>query len=123
MREFETGAIRDDNKDKLDFDGFFSPLVLKRFAIYMNKHRTMKDGSIRDSDNWQKGFGDLEEHSATCMKSMFRHFMDVWGIHRGDESIEVDLDEALCGVMFNTMAWLFELLKNRQDLKFKERRK
>jgi len=75
----------------------------------------MKDGSVRDSDNWQKGFGNLEEHSATCMKSLFRHFMDVWGIHRGDESIDIDLDEALCGVMFNAMAWLFKLLESRQD--------
>ena len=115
VRVWDSGGKRDTDVNKLDYEGFFSPLVLKRFAKYMNKNRKMADGSIRESDNWQKGFGNLEEHSETCMKSLMRHFMDVWGIHREDESIGVDLDEALCGVMFNAMAWLFKLLESRQD--------
>ena len=115
IRKWKSGGKRDTDVGKLDFEGFLSPLVLKRFAIYMNKNRRMRDGSLRDSDNWQKGFGNFEEHSITCMKSLTRHFMDVWGIHRGDESIDVDLDEALCGIVFNAMAWLFKILESRQD--------
>ena len=115
IRQWKSGGKRDTSMNKLDFEGFLHPLVLKRFAVYMNKNTIMRDGSVRDSDNWQKGFGNLEEHSKTCMKSLTRHFMDVWGIHRGDKDIEVDLDEALCGIMFNAMAWLFKLLESRQD--------
>ena len=116
IREWDSGGKRDTDEGKLDYDGFLSPVVLKRFAQYMQKHRTMRDGSIRDSDNWKAGFGDFREHAETCMKSMFRHFMCVWGIHRCDEDETGDLEEALCGVMFNAMAWLHRLLKSRGRL-------
>ena len=69
IREWDSGGKRDTDENKLDYEGFFSPLVLKRFAQYMQPNRKMKDGSIRDSDNWQKGFGNLEEHSKTCLPS------------------------------------------------------
>ena len=55
MREFETGATRDTNDGKLDFEGFLSPLALVRYAEYMNKNRIQADGKVRASDNWQKG--------------------------------------------------------------------
>ena len=35
MRNFASGATRDDDKDKYDFEGFFSPIVLESFAAYM----------------------------------------------------------------------------------------
>ena len=54
IRKFETGATRDTDEGKLDFEGFFSPIVMERFAEYMNKHRRQSDGQLRDSDNWQK---------------------------------------------------------------------
>ena len=107
--------MRDTDEDKLDFEGYLSPIVLKRFAQYMHPNRKMKDGSIRDSDNWQAGFGTFREHAQTCMKSLTRHYMDVWGIHRCDKDIKVDLEDALCGVMFNAMAWLHRLLISRRD--------
>ena len=46
--------------------------------------------------------------------------MDVWGIYRCDEEIEVTLEDALCGVMFNAMAWLHRLLKSKQDFNLEE---
>ena len=55
MRLFESGAIRDNDDDKLDLEGFYSPLVVKRFAEYMHKHRIQADGGLRASDNWQRG--------------------------------------------------------------------
>lgn len=107
MREFETGATRNDNEGKLDFEGFLSPEVLKSFAKYMHKNRKVDDGSLRDSDNWQKGIP-----KDAYMKSMFRHFMDVWSFHRGSSG---DQEENLTALLFNVMGYLHELLKERRD--------
>jgi len=106
VRKFASGATRDTDEDKLDFEGFLSPIVLKRFAEYMHKNRFQKDGTIRSSDNWQKGM-PKEEY----MKSGFRHFFDWWEEHRGIKSRE-GIEEAICGLMFNCMGYLHEHLKN-----------
>ena len=119
IREWEDGAKRDTDLDKLDFEGVLSPLVLRRFTQYMMKHTKMSDGSPRTTDNWQKGFGDFATHMKTCMKSLWRHFFDVWLHHRGWETT-VDLDEALCGVMFNAMAMLHKLLEAREGFSKQE---
>jgi len=102
MRTFETGATRDTDQNKLDYEGFLSPAVLKRFAVYMDKHRLQADGSYRDSDNWQKGI-PVDAY----MKSMWRHFFAVWEGHRAGE----DNIEDLCALMFNVQGMLFEKLK------------
>ncbi len=103
IRTFNTGASRDTSLDKLDFEGFFSPLVMKRFAKYMHHNRQMADGSLRESDNWQKGIP-----KDVYMKSMFRHFMDVWSAHRGVG--QASMEPSLCALMFNVMGYLHELL-------------
>jgi hypothetical protein len=105
VRTFETGATRDQDTGKLDYEGFFSPLALRRFAEYMHKNRYMKDGSMRAGDNWQKGIP-----KDAYMKSMWRHFMDVWTLHRLQTSAD-DKAEALCGLLFNAMGYLHELEK------------
>ena len=108
MRNFESGATRDSDTEKFDHEGFLSYTVLMRYAEYMHSHRIQADGALRDSDNWQKGIP-----KDAYMKSMFRHFMDVWGNHRGyetDESQEV----ALCALLFNVSGYLYELLKDKQ---------
>ena len=107
MRIFKSGSTRDDNKNKLDYEGFLSAIVLKRFAEYMNKHRKQSDGNLRDSDNWQKGIP-----KDVYMKSMWRHFMDLWLEHRGHDSRE-GKEEALCALRFNVNGYLHELLKER----------
>lgn len=111
IRKFNTGAIRDTDTNKYDYEGFYSPLVIEAFAKYMHKNRFMKDGTTRDSDNWQKGFGD--NHKSVCMKSLWRHFMDLWMEHRGHESRE-GLDDAICGIMFNVMAYYHKVLEERE---------
>jgi hypothetical protein len=78
VREFGTGATRDLDANKLDFEGFLSPLVLERYAEHMHKARRMPDGSMRDSDNWQLGIPVV-----VYMKSLFRHFFAVWKLHGG----------------------------------------
>lgn len=107
MRKFESGATRDTDENKLDYEGFMSPLVVDRFAQYMHKHRLQADGQLRDSDNWQKGM-TLECY----VKSGFRHFMDWWRQHRGYEGQD-ELEESLCALMFNVQGYLFEILKER----------
>ena len=108
MREFKTGATRDIVEGKLDYEGFFHPLVIEAFAEYMEENRNTALGK-RDSDNWQKGI-PLE----TYMKSLFRHLMDVWKEHRGVKTRE-GMMKALMGVMFNTMGYAYELLKREGD--------
>ena len=108
MRTFDTGATRDSDDDKLDFEGFLSPLVIRRYAEYLQKHRIQVDGNKRDSDNWQKGIP-----LSTYMKSMWRHFVDLWTFHRTKETfVTCDMEEALCAVIFNASGYLHELLKN-----------
>ena len=114
MREFESGATRDTDEGKLDYEGFLSPLVLKRYAQYMHKHRKQADGKLRDSDNWQKGFGD--KHLDVCIKSLWRHFLDLWKEHRGLKSRE-GLDDAIGGILFNLMAYYHKILTDREKNK------
>lgn len=109
MRKFGK-ATRDNDTDKIDYEGFISPIVLQRFGEYMHKHRNTADG-LRDSDNWQNLFGD--KHCDVCMKSLLRHTMDLWLFHRGSKGRD-NIEEALCGVLFNTQAYLFKLLKDKE---------
>jgi len=105
IRKFKTGATRDTDNGKLDYEGFISPIVLQRYAEYMHEHRLQSDGKLRDSDNWMKGIPKSE-----YMKSGWRHFEDWWLEHRGCKSRE-GLEKALCGVIFNAMGYLYETLK------------
>ena len=106
MRTFDTGATRDTDENKPDYEGFLSPLVIERYGEYMSAHRKQADGGLRDSDNWQKGI-PLNEY----MKSMMRHLIEVWSIHRGWNNSRPALEEALCALMFNTMGYLHEHIK------------
>ena len=108
MREFETGATRDTDEGKLDYEGFLSPLVLRRFAEYMHVNRIQADGKMRASDNWQKGI-PIDQY----MKSMFRHFVDVWGGHRYNTPLD-EREVALCALMFNVQGMLYEILKEKK---------
>lgn len=104
-RYFKTGAYRDTDHNKNDYEGFLSPLVIKEFGDYMTHHRKQSNGEIRDSDNWQKGI-PKEQY----IKSAWRHFLDWWLEHRGHNSRE-GIKFALCGVIFNAQGYLHELLK------------
>lgn len=109
MRTFDTGATRDTDDNKLDYEGFLSPEVETRFAQYMNKHRVCTDGSLRDSDNWQKGIP-----IPVYMKSLLRHVWELWTLHRQMMKGVVkreQLEDVLCAIKFNTNGYLYELLK------------
>jgi hypothetical protein len=108
LRTFESGATRDSNEGKLDYEACLSPLVLKRYAQYAKATSILPDGTIRPQDNWQRGF-PLQE----VMKSLWRHFIDVWTNHRGVRS-ELPIEEALCALIFNAQCYLHEVLKRKQ---------
>jgi hypothetical protein len=116
IREFDTGATRDSEVGKLDFEGFLSPSALERYAEYMNAHRVQSNGELRDSDNWQKGIP-----VAAYMKSMWRHFFDLWKLHRGEEANDkrdhhaISEEEALCAIIFNAMGYLHVLTKSKKS--------
>jgi len=107
IRTFESGATRNLDDLKLDFEGFLSPLVLERYAQYMHLHRIQADGTVRDADNWQKGMP-----LTVYIKSLWRHFFSVWQAHRGIKTKE-DIETSLCAVLFNTSGYLYEILKEK----------
>jgi len=109
LRRFSTGATRDTDTGKPDFEGFLSPLTLRRYGEYMHSHRVQPDGSVRDSDNWQRGI-PLDAY----MKSAFRHFLDAWSEHRGVKT-EAGLEESLCALIFNASGYLHEVLKAKAN--------
>lgn len=112
MREFNGGATRDTSEDKLSYVKALSPIVLKEYVAYLGKHRTCPDGSVREWNNWKKGIP-----KDVYLDSLGRHFWDVWLITEGFTAIdnhgEVDIKDALCGVLFNAQGILYELLKEK----------
>ena len=105
-RMFETGATRNSEEGKLDYEGFLSPYALEAFARYMDHHRHTEDGKLRDSDNWQKGIP-----RSSYMKSMWRHLIHAWRQHREVAGLKETMEMALCGVIFNAMGYLHEITK------------
>lgn len=116
LRQFESGATRNLDNNKLDYEGFLSPLVIEAFAKYMHSHRLQADGTMRGSSNWKMGIPD-----EAYMKSMWRHFFDVWKLYSGGEALspedghKIDKVEALCALMFNVQGYLHELLKEQSN--------
>ncbi len=123
MRTFGTGATRHSEEGKFDYEGFLSPLVLRRYAKYMDSNRVQADGQSRSSDNWQKGI-PLNAY----MKSMWRHFMDLWvGHRRCDTRFDIGIDDdaleaALCAILFNASGYLHEMLAAQLNLYITEKR-
>ena len=124
MRQFSTGATRNTDVGKNDYEGFYSPLVIEAFGDYMTKHRKQADGGLRASDNWQKGIPQ-----DAYMKSLWRHFLDMWFMHRGYkryDSItgeELSMKEVLCAILFNVQGYLFEHIKELKKLEIGQEKK
>ena len=110
MRKFDSGATRDTTNNKLDYMKALSPIVLRRYVQYLDKHRLQPDGSYRDFDNWKNGIPKEVYHS-----SGGRHFFDTWLLTEGyateDNHGPVDLEDALCAQLFNIQGRLHEILK------------
>ena len=117
VRQFSTGATRNLDHNKLDYEGFNCPMAQRAFAEYMHSHRKQADGTIRDSANWQAGI-PIDVYS----KSLVRHVHDFHCLHRGwtiprpedgkamppDDEHKLEL---LCAIWFNVQGYIHELLK------------
>ena len=116
IRQFETGATRSPDAGRYDPEGFLSPIVIEYFCDYMNRNRIQSDGSIRSSDNWQKGIP-----TDTYVKGLWRHFLHLWTRHRGyvvqDEKAAANAEDDCCAIIFNASGALFELLKDKRRAK------
>jgi len=114
IREFKSGATRDTDEGKNDYEGFLSYPVLEAFGDYMTVHRKQSNGELRDSDNWQKGIPQN-----AYIKSMFRHYLDVWALHRGYKRVDkktgkkITMIEALMALKFNVDGYAHEELKKK----------
>lgn len=105
-RTFASGAIRDNNTNKLAYDKGLSTQVLQAYMEYLGRHRTLKDGSLRDWDNWKQGIP-----IKAYRESLLRHSIDALRKSRGLGVPEnASLKDLLCAVIFNASGWLFELL-------------
>lgn len=103
MRVFETGASRDTEEGKIDFD-CLSPIALEYFSQYMHGKRKMPDGTMRNADNWQFG---IPKNS--YMKSLLRHVFLFWKWHRGS-TIKENAKDELCAIIFNAQGYLHTML-------------
>lgn len=115
VRRFSTGATRDDDALKLDFEGSLSPRVLWAFTEYMRAHSIQADGEWRPADNWQKGWS-----RDVSMQSLMRHVFDLWLLHRGHEVPRPEdghvptMETALGGIMFNLQAYWLQWLREQE---------
>lgn len=110
LRLFATGANRNLDTGKLDFDGFLHPAFIEAFGTYMHFNRHLENGDLRDSDNWQKGIP-----TDVCRKSMWRHFLDAWKALRG-HTVQENIIWALMGLAFNVQCITVNLLKEEPNL-------
>lgn len=103
MRKFKSGATRDNDEQKINYIGSFSPLVLRRFAQFMRDHN-IKGGELkRNEANWKKGMP-----KQCYIESKMRHFVDFWITHEGYE--DGNIEDQLCADIFNAQGYLHELL-------------
>jgi hypothetical protein len=127
----EGGSIRDTANGKLEYFGFMHPLCDYSFAKYMNEHRVMADGSLRESDNWWAGFG-----KKVLIQSLTRHVEDLKLLHSGyhvyerregasaerlvykdkldklpDNVKEITIEECLNAIRFNADSYKLEHLR------------
>ena len=116
MREFETGATRDVVDDKLNYIKALSPIVMQCYVQYLGDHRIQADGNKRDWDNWKKGIP-----KETYLEGEDRHHRAVWKLLQGypafDNHGPVTLEDSLCGVIFNSMGLLHEIIKGQIEEK------
>jgi len=116
IRKFSTGATRDTDENKPDYESYLSPIVIARYGEYMLRHQRQPDGSIRPGDNWAKGIPRRE-----YVKSMWRHFLDVWLWIRGfPEKMREEIEDALCAIIFNAGGLLHEILIGRDAEKLED---
>lgn len=114
IRTFDSGATRDTDLGKINYVKMLSPIVLQRYGEYLGKHRLQSDGSLRDWNNWKQGIPQQ-----TYFESLYRHLHAVWllrdGFGAADNHGPVTVEDGLCGILFNAMGLLHEILKDKTN--------
>jgi len=104
-RIFNSGATRDTTEGKLSYSRFLSPVVLKRYCEYLDKHRVQADGNLREPDNWKNGIP-----MDVYLDSLLRHVVDVWlHIHEYHSETTETMKDSICAIIFNSMGMLYEM--------------
>ena len=117
MRKTKTGAIRNNDKGKIDYV-HISSIADRCFCEYMHAHMTQADGKIREADNWKKGMP-----FKWYKKSFLGHIQDVKMLMEGNNVMEdgkaIEIFEALMGAKFNMDGMIHTLMKGYKfDRKF-----
>lgn len=99
-RVFETGALRDSDKDKEDYIESISWITLQKYCKYM-KTQESKYGR----GNWKKGI-PIEEYE----KSLLRHIQKYIANKYDNANLESEIDH-LCAALFNLQGLIHEIEK------------
>lgn len=111
LRTFDGGAVRDNLDGKLNYRGFLDWGVIQEFGRYMERHRHLPNGGLRDWDNWKQGMP-----RQVYVESLARHALDVLLLFNGEgEPTATSTEEALGGVLFNAMG-LWREIRLERDL-------
>lgn len=130
-REFKGGANRNSANGKVRYHGFRNPICEQSFSKYMEGHRYLEDGSIRDPNNWWKGwskkvsmdslsthmtdlealYGGLYVYKEIRGENEFTHYLEEKIKNQNKNWIEVTEEEALNAIRFNSMSYLLRLKK------------
>ena len=116
MREFETGATRNNDPERVDWIKMTSLPALFEYAKYMRAHRHTADGNLREFDNWKgndkRGGMALDE----VVESLVRHALDLAALNAGEIPMrECNTKEACCAIIFNAMCYLHTILAREAD--------
>jgi len=109
-RNFDTGAYRDTAEGKPSFYKALSPKVLRRYVEYLGENRKQSDGNMRDWDNWKAGIPPN-----VYADSGLRHAWMTWELMEAGTLSGKELEDDICGVLFNYMGLLHEILKGEED--------
>jgi len=107
MRKFEGGATRNNNAWKLNYTKGLSARVLRGYMEYLQTHRELPDGLMRDWDNWKSGI-PIEVYA----ESLDRHTRTMNLLDEGETVVEdgkeTTMLDTLYAIMFNTMGRIYE---------------
>ena len=106
MKTFDTGATRDEDYDKLNYADGLSEQVDERYLLYLQKHRTLPDGSLRAWNNWKKGI-PKDRYRQSLMRHVRHLNKKLMGLPVPEDA---SLEDLCCAVRFNVDGLLFELL-------------
>ena len=100
IRQFKTGAVRDQDDTKERYVECFSFTAWRRFAQYMKTQEKKYP-----PDNWRKGIPE-KEYEQSLMRHLQKYFMNKY---EGGQ-LELDVDH-LAAAYFNLQGIMFEQSK------------